>query len=208
MDRLDRIVACPRPLLPPPLRPSPWSCSRSARLRWRAGWPPGETPTDNQVEGFRLLALHRQGARGDPSSTPAARLAANSPITTTACVRRPTRAKPPAAFASEPWSHAIWFSSSTASSKSPASVNSAARRVRCAPTMRSRRRRKLNSGNPSHASCPRLQPPRRSPLRRRQQHLVPREYRRHRHPRHDDGRCRDGRPAGRLHAEEGRSFGR
>ena len=26
-----------------------------------------ETPTDRKVEGFRLLALHRQGARGEPS---------------------------------------------------------------------------------------------------------------------------------------------
>lgn len=27
----------------------------------------GETPTLHSVEGFRLLALHRQGARGEPS---------------------------------------------------------------------------------------------------------------------------------------------
>ncbi len=27
----------------------------------------GETPTAQTVEGFRLLALHRQGARGEPS---------------------------------------------------------------------------------------------------------------------------------------------
>ncbi len=27
----------------------------------------GEVPTTEQKEGFRLLALHRQGARGDPS---------------------------------------------------------------------------------------------------------------------------------------------
>ena len=27
----------------------------------------GETPTAEQREGFRLLALHRQGARGEPS---------------------------------------------------------------------------------------------------------------------------------------------
>uniref|UniRef100_UPI0035698DB6 hypothetical protein n=1 Tax=Phaeovulum sp. TaxID=2934796 RepID=UPI0035698DB6 len=27
----------------------------------------GQQPTDETVEGFRLLALHRQGARGDPS---------------------------------------------------------------------------------------------------------------------------------------------
>jgi hypothetical protein len=27
----------------------------------------GETPTDGLHEGFRLLALHRQGARGEPS---------------------------------------------------------------------------------------------------------------------------------------------
>lgn len=27
----------------------------------------GETPTDETHEGFRLLALHRQGARGNPS---------------------------------------------------------------------------------------------------------------------------------------------
>jgi len=27
----------------------------------------GETPTQRTVEGFRLLALHRQGARGEPS---------------------------------------------------------------------------------------------------------------------------------------------
>ncbi len=27
----------------------------------------GEVPTEDEREGFRLLALHRQGARGDPS---------------------------------------------------------------------------------------------------------------------------------------------
>jgi hypothetical protein len=27
----------------------------------------GETPTEDQREGFRLLALHRQGTKGDPS---------------------------------------------------------------------------------------------------------------------------------------------
>ena len=27
----------------------------------------GDTPTDGRREGFRLLALHRQGAKGDPS---------------------------------------------------------------------------------------------------------------------------------------------
>ena len=27
----------------------------------------GEDPTDDEREGFRLLALHRQGAKGDPS---------------------------------------------------------------------------------------------------------------------------------------------
>ena len=27
----------------------------------------GETPTEQEREGFRLLALHRQGARGEPS---------------------------------------------------------------------------------------------------------------------------------------------
>lgn len=27
----------------------------------------GQDPTDGTVEGFRLLALHRQGAKGDPS---------------------------------------------------------------------------------------------------------------------------------------------
>jgi len=27
----------------------------------------GEVPTEDQREGFRLLALHRQGAKGDPS---------------------------------------------------------------------------------------------------------------------------------------------
>ncbi len=27
----------------------------------------GETPTEGEKEGFRLLALHRQGAKGDPS---------------------------------------------------------------------------------------------------------------------------------------------
>ncbi len=32
-----------------------WICAR------------GETPTEAKKEGFRLLALHRQGAKGDPS---------------------------------------------------------------------------------------------------------------------------------------------
>ena len=33
--------------------------------RWIAAR--GQTPTDDKKEGFRLLALHRQGAKGDPS---------------------------------------------------------------------------------------------------------------------------------------------
>ncbi len=33
--------------------------------RWLAAH--GKAPTGGKVEGFRLLALHRQGARGDPS---------------------------------------------------------------------------------------------------------------------------------------------
>lgn len=33
--------------------------------RWLAAH--GKTPTSERVEGFRLLALHRQGAKGDPS---------------------------------------------------------------------------------------------------------------------------------------------
>lgn len=32
---------------------------------WLAG--KGQTPTEETVEGFRLLALHRQGAKGDPT---------------------------------------------------------------------------------------------------------------------------------------------
>ena len=42
----------------------------------------GLEPTEEEREGFRLLALHRQGAKGDPASMPAGRPAGNSPITT------------------------------------------------------------------------------------------------------------------------------
>jgi len=59
---LDRYVACvdgedaPRALL---------ALAEEALEQWIVAR--GETPTNEQREGFRLLALHRQGAQGEPS---------------------------------------------------------------------------------------------------------------------------------------------
>ena len=68
MERLDRIVAMPEAALAataPALAAELLAIGETALEGWvTAG---GKTPTDAQVEGFRLLALHRQGARGDPS---------------------------------------------------------------------------------------------------------------------------------------------
>lgn len=68
MERLDRIAAMPDAALAaaaPALAAELLAIGETALESWLAAR--GTTPTDAQVEGFRLLALHRQGARGDPS---------------------------------------------------------------------------------------------------------------------------------------------
>ena len=51
-----------------PRRDLPRNCWRSARRSSKTGSRhSGATPTASKVEGFRLLALQRQGARGDAS---------------------------------------------------------------------------------------------------------------------------------------------
>jgi hypothetical protein len=68
MDRLDRIAAMPDAALAaaaPALADELLAIGETALESWLAAR--GKAPTDAQVEGFRLLALHRQGARGEPS---------------------------------------------------------------------------------------------------------------------------------------------
>ncbi len=68
MDRLDGIVAMPDAALAdaaPALAEELLAIGETALESWLTA--KGVTPTDAKVEGFRLLALHRQGARGDPS---------------------------------------------------------------------------------------------------------------------------------------------
>jgi hypothetical protein len=66
--RLDEIVAAPDAELmaaAPELADELLALGEAILETWLIAR--GETPTASQVEGFRLLALHRQGARGEPS---------------------------------------------------------------------------------------------------------------------------------------------
>ena len=93
------------------------------------------TPTSDTFEGFRLLALQRQGARGDaqlqclPRDLPRARLSPQS-----GAARADARRTPRAGFVSPPWWRDTWRSSSAASLKWRGSASSVARRGRCGAT--------------------------------------------------------------------------
>ncbi|WP_102224193.1 hypothetical protein [Acidimangrovimonas sediminis] len=66
--RIDAIIATPNAMLmaeAPALAEEMLSMGESILEAWLDAR--GETPTDETHEGFRLLALHRQGARGNPS---------------------------------------------------------------------------------------------------------------------------------------------
>jgi hypothetical protein len=66
--RLDAIVAAPDAALmaaAPELADELLALGEAILATWLIARD--ETPTDRTVEGFRLLALHRQGARGEPS---------------------------------------------------------------------------------------------------------------------------------------------
>jgi hypothetical protein len=68
MDRLDQIIAMPDASLATQamqLADDLLVIGERALESWVEAR--GETPTQAKSEGFRLLALHRQGARGDPS---------------------------------------------------------------------------------------------------------------------------------------------
>ncbi len=68
MDRLDTIVALSDAALAASaedLAAELLATGETALTSWLTA--KGRTPTDGKVEGFRLLALHRQGACGDPS---------------------------------------------------------------------------------------------------------------------------------------------
>lgn len=68
MERLDTIIALPDAALAASAEDVAvelLAIGETALTSWLTA--KGRTPTDARVEGFRLLALHRQGARGDPS---------------------------------------------------------------------------------------------------------------------------------------------
>jgi len=67
-ERLDAIIAMPDAAL----ASAAWHLAEELLAIGETaleGWirSRGETPTNASAEGFRLLALHRQGARGEPS---------------------------------------------------------------------------------------------------------------------------------------------
>jgi hypothetical protein len=68
MERLERMIDCADGALAsaaPDLADELLAIGEAALESWVVA--KGATPTRRAVEGFRLLALHRQGARGDPS---------------------------------------------------------------------------------------------------------------------------------------------
>jgi len=68
MDRLDEIIATPDASLVVAARDLAdefLAVGETALESWLEAR--GETPTQAKSEGFRLLALHRQGARGEPT---------------------------------------------------------------------------------------------------------------------------------------------
>ena len=67
-DQIDAIVAMPEADLvarAPTLADELIDIGEAVLERWVAAH--GGIPTEGRSEGFRVLALHRQGARGDPS---------------------------------------------------------------------------------------------------------------------------------------------
>jgi hypothetical protein len=68
LDRLDRIIALPDAVLSAKasgIADELLQIGEAALESWIRSR--GDVPTEAKVEGFRLLALHRQGARGDAS---------------------------------------------------------------------------------------------------------------------------------------------
>ena len=158
---------------------SPTNCLRSARRCWRAGSRQGQTPTDGH--GRRLPPAgaapagraRRSQLQCLPRDLPRTRL----PVTTVSGRRRSAGDRAPSAA----WRHGRAASAAIhrrQAAEWPGSANSAARRVRCVST-RQRRRANPFEQESDRCRCPRLQFARRSSLRRREQHLVPRQRRRH-----------------------------
>jgi hypothetical protein len=68
MERIDAIIAAPDAALAPAapdVAEELLGCGEVILERWLEAH--GAAPTRQRVEGFRLLALQRQGAKGDPS---------------------------------------------------------------------------------------------------------------------------------------------
>lgn len=66
IDGIDRFLTGKAPVPDPAARADAFLSDGETVLEvWLAA--KGQVPTDEAVEGFRLLALHRQGARGDTS---------------------------------------------------------------------------------------------------------------------------------------------
>jgi len=86
-ERLDAIIALPDTALAPAassLADELLTIGEAALTSWLTA--KGKTPTTSTVESFRLLALHRQGARGDPSFN-ACRETCRELVYLTNCVR-------------------------------------------------------------------------------------------------------------------------
>lgn len=67
-DRLDEIIAMPDASIaarPAEIAAELLAIGEAVLKNWLSA--KGKEPTKEKSEGFRLLALHRQGARGDPS---------------------------------------------------------------------------------------------------------------------------------------------
>lgn len=62
---IDAIASNPRAIEPVLAVTRLLGCGEDVLSRWAEAR--GMTPTEDEREGFRLLALHRQGAKGEPS---------------------------------------------------------------------------------------------------------------------------------------------
>ena len=180
--RIDAILAAPDEALRPRRRRAPTTCWRWAKASSKPGSSrAARRRRERTVEGFRLLALHRQGARGEPSFN-ACRETCRELVYHHNLVRLDPANRMPRAglrLGAMVARHLALFIGGKLEVAGLGEFCCSSRPLRqreAAPSQSE----SVTSGEDDHADSPRLQSSRRAALRRREQHLVPRQCRRHR----------------------------